>query len=455
MSHSHLVKIFSCSGTLLLLLFICSSFQVTLPISPSTALKAYLQNGDQHYRWKTKETHQIGMVTAHEIKLTSQQWRGINWVHQLTILAPKKIKYKRALLFITGGSVKEGEPNWKGHDEPFMMAMSKVAEENKALVAILRQTPNQPLYDDLAEDALISYTFHQYKQDQDFSWPLLFPMVKSAVRAMDAIEAFSHETLRKKVKGFVVSGASKRGWTTWLTGSQDERVVAMAPMVIDVLNMPVSLKYHIEAWDDYSIQIEDYVKLGIVKDIDDGESDDLTLMVDPYSYRSKLNMPKMLVLGTNDEYWPVDAVKHYIDDIPGHNLIHYVPNAGHGLGDKTQAINALSAFFGAANRKKAYPVCEENLTATKHHISLSVGTSKRTLKGARFWWSDSDDRDFRDDEWNSQEIALSSDPVVIKNIDYPTAGFIAFYVDLEYEKPTGGVYTVSTRVYVADDDEVF
>ena len=57
-------------------------------------------------------------------------------------------------------------------------------------------------------------------------------------------------------------------------------------------------------------------------------------------------MPKMIFIGTNDEYWPVDAIKNYINDIPGENYIHYVPNAGHGLGDGQQALTALSAFFG-------------------------------------------------------------------------------------------------------------
>jgi len=34
---------------------------------------------------------------------------------------------------------------------------------------------------------------------------------------MDIIQEFSKKELHHKTKGFVVSGASKRGWTTWLT----------------------------------------------------------------------------------------------------------------------------------------------------------------------------------------------------------------------------------------------
>ena len=149
-----------------------------------------------------------------------------------------------------------------------IQSMGIVAQKNNAIIAVVSQVPNQPLYDDLTEDALISYTLHNYRKDKDFSWPLLFPMVKSAVRSMDAVQAFSAENLNHTINRFLVSGASKRGWTTWLTGANDRRVEAIAPMVIDMLNMPKSISYHVEAWGDYSIQFEDYVNLGIAQDVD-------------------------------------------------------------------------------------------------------------------------------------------------------------------------------------------
>lgn len=43
------------------------------------------------------------------------------------------------------------------------------------------------------------------------------------------------EKYTKDLKNFVVGGASKRGWTTWTTAAVDDRVVAIVPVVIDLL----------------------------------------------------------------------------------------------------------------------------------------------------------------------------------------------------------------------------
>ena len=200
------------------------------------------------------------------------------------------------ILFITGGSLKDEQPNWSTNDNMWPV-LASVASKNKAIVALLKQVPNQPLYGGKTEDELISYTLHQFKQDKDYTWPLLFPMVKSAVKAMDAIQEFSTRQLNHKVNNFTISGASKRGWTTWLSSAiDDKRVKAIAPIVIDMLNMPKTLSYQLETYGEYSIQIEDYVKLGIPQGTDTPEGKAITSMVDPYSYREKYTIPKIIFI---------------------------------------------------------------------------------------------------------------------------------------------------------------
>jgi len=419
--------------------------------TPETALQDYLNNGDKSLKWEIKETFTQGENTVYNLLITSQKWREFTWTHQLTIIVPKKNKFDGALLFISGGSNKEGHPNWSNkRDDNLLNSLSTIASENQAIVALLKQTPNQPFFGDLTEDALISYTLHNFKKDKDYGWPLLFPMVKSAVRAMDVVQEFSKQKLDHDVKKFVVSGASKRGWTTWLTGATDKRVAAIAPMVIDILNMPVSLDYQIKSWGDYSVQIEDYVKLGIPQNSNTPEGSAITTMIDPYSYRTKLTMPKLIVMGTNDEYWVVDNIKNYLKDIPGNNLLHYVPNAGHDLGGGKQAMEALSAFFGNTLAHTPYPVCEWTQSADKKGVNLSVNASANPLVDVILWSADSKDQDIRDDKWTGKSLGIKGKSKINISQEFPSSGFRAFYIDLKYKDKNGRTYTESTRVFLTN-----
>jgi PhoPQ-activated pathogenicity-related protein len=422
--------------------------------TPENALHKYLQNKDKAYAWEIKEKFTSDELTVAIIRLTSQVWRGKEWTHQLTVISPTEINTDGALLFITGGSLNDGEPKWKGQNDNSLKMWSLLAERNKAVVAVLSQVPNQPLYDGLTEDALISFTLHNFKNDRDFTWPLLFPMTKSAIKAMDAVQEYSERDLMKKINRFVVSGASKRGWTTWLTGSQDQRVAAIAPMVIDVLNMPVNIDYQKKVWGDYSIQIEDYVKLGLAQDLSSPDGKDLATMIDPYSYRKSLSMVKMIFMGTNDEYWPADAIKNYLGEIPGENYIHYEPNVGHDIGEGPGTMKALSAFFNTVVYDQPQTICEWTASSDTRSAYITIKASPE-LMDAVLWECNSPDQDFRNDKYSGTDIQYQ-DPSEIKiKVNFPGTGFKAFYIELSYPDPVEGTYSKTTRMFVADSDELF
>lgn len=427
-------------------------------VTPETALDAYIHNDDPTWGWEVRNVYQIDETEVYSLLFISQKWHGILWKHELIIFVPKSVKKDGALLFIDGGSVSEGIPIFSKEADDILLRLYALANRNNALVCVLKQVPNQPLYGGLREDALISYTLNEFRKDKDYSWPLLFPMTKTAYKAMDAVQEFAAQQLDRKVNRFLISGGSKRGWTAWLTGAiQDSRVEAIAPMVIDMLNMPVTLDYQKQLYGEYSKEIQDYVNLEIPQAIHSKFGNAVVQMIDPYSYREKLTMPKLIIMGTNDPYWTVDAIKHYIDEIPGHNLLHYVPNAGHNLGDKIRAFGALGAFFALMLDKTDYPACEWKLAEKDKNIDLQVKTSPDKLKGAALWTSLSDSRDFRKAAWTKSDIPIDAKnrSAVDVRIKYPKTGFQAFYVDLIYEDPHGEEYSVSTRMYVSDNKKVF
>ncbi|SEK28366.1 PhoPQ-activated pathogenicity-related family protein [Parapedobacter koreensis] len=426
-----------------------------IPVTPETALKHYVDKPDATFRWEVKDSVANSSETVYQLLLVSQTWKDTVWTHQLSVVVPSRVERDGALLFITGGAVREGLPRWNSNPEDKQLAaMRMIAADNHAVVALLRQTPNQPLYGGRTEDELISMTLHRYKQDKDYEWPLLFPMVKSAVRAMDAVQDFTAKRLNEPITKFIISGASKRGWTTWLTAAADDRVAAIAPMVIDVLNMPVSLQYQIETWGDYSVQIQDYVQLGIPQSATTPGGQEITTMVDPYAYRKTLTMPKLLFMGTNDPYWVVDNVKNYLDSIPGENRLHYVPNAGHDLGDGQQAMRALSAFVGTMLNNLPYPESDWTLKPRHRKAKLHVDATPGQLLDVVVWTATSTDKDFRDEQWTSSSLGIHGKSAIKITLSAPSEGYQAYYVDLKYKSPVGGEYTQSTRVFVLDKQGV-
>ena len=415
-------------------------------IKPAKALDAYLNNGDKTFEWSLKDSGSIGLSKSYQVLLTSQQWRKITWRHQLTIVVPKEISFEGALLIIAGGSNNNEQPNWSTKDGLWPIA-AQIAERNKSIVAILKQTPNQPLYDGRKEDALISYTLQQYKNDGEADWPLLFPMVKSALRAMDAVQEFSASRLNRNTADFFVAGASKRGWTTWLSAaSGDSRIKAIGPMVIDMLNMPVSLNNQLTAYGAYSEQIDDYVKLEIPQSTGSKEGKAVTTMIDPYSYRKKLGVPKMIFIGTNDEYWTVDAVKFYINELPGQTMLHYVPNAGHDLGGGISALQTLGVLYGKMLQSKPYPFLQTTAKVTDGKVELSIDAPLEELDELLIWSATSGTMDFRKQKWGSTS-AGKGQAINKISVTLPSTGYKAFYVDARY-KGNQGTYTSSTRMYL-------
>lgn len=398
------------------------------PTAGRADLDEYVKKPDPAFAWKPTEQNDtfMGKVTA--LELTSQVWQGITWTHSLRIYEPKKLTQPdAALLFITGGSTGN-----KPGPEMDLMSFT-LARLTGARVALLSQVPNQPLLDGKKEDALIAETFIRYLETGDENWPLLFPMTKSAVKAMDAVQAWAKEAKEPEIKRFVVTGASKRGWTTWLTGAVDDRVVAIAPMVIVMLNIGAQGPNQLDVWGFYSEQIDDYVKRGLMEKIQTEKGTKLWRMVDPYSYRDRLaKKPKFLINGANDPYWTLNALDLYWGDLPGSKYVVDLPNAGHGLdANRDWAINGLAAFFRSSVESKPLPKLDWKFeTDGSDQYTLKIQADPAP-KSARLWTAEASTRDFRKSEWKATELEPGA--IVSAFVTPAKEGHKAVYADLEYE----------------------
>lgn len=404
-------------------------------------LDEYVKKPDPAYAWKQVEAQETPLGKVAALELTSQVWQGTTWTHSLRVYEAGKPAHDDAvLLFITGGSTGK-KP---GADmEMLAFTLSRLAG---ARVALLSQVPNQPLLDGKKEDDLIAETFVKYLETKDENWPLLFPMVKSAVRAMDAVQAWAKQERQVDVTRFVVTGASKRGWTTWLTSAVDDRVVALAPMVIVMLNLGEQGQNQLDVWGAYSVQIDDYVRRGLMEEMNTGPGTKLWRMVDPYTYRDRLaNKPKFLLNGANDPYWTTNAIDLYWDGLPGPKHVMFLPNAGHGLdGDRSWVFNGLAAFFRSSVAGKPLPKLGWELEPGSRGQYMLKVSADPAPKSARLWTAESESRDFRESKWAS--TPLEPGALVSALVTAPESGGKAVYADLEYELD-GMPYHLTTTIF--------
>jgi len=412
-------------------------------LAPDQMLLTYVKAPDTSFKWEKGPVAQVQDMTTYDIVLTSQTWRGITWQHLLRIYRPPDVKYPGWMtLFIVGGSGKP-KPGEHGGDDMLGVVFAKAM---RAPVAMLTLVPNQPLFGSLVEDQIISYTFQQFIKDGDPTWPLLFPMTKSAVRAMDALQAYAKQEWHQDIAKFVVMGASKRGWTTWLSAVADpKRVKAIAPMVIDTLNFPAQFAYEKKLWGGYSEEITDYTSKGLTEVSNDPRGRAVWESVDPYTFRKRLTLPKLMVLGANDPYWPTGALNVYWDGLVGPKDVLYAPNSGHGLDDRQRVINTIGAFFRSAAAGRPMP--KMSWSTKEKGAALTLTITAPQAKAARAWVVESANLDFRPHTWKSTPMTRGAGAFSV-TVQRAADKNIAVYGEADFEAD-GSPYTLCTQMAIA------
>lgn len=186
-----------------------------IPSYGANALEEYVERPDPSFAWAIDTQGANDEVAVTQILMRSHIWR-----HEMRVIRRQRMRHPEIALLVVSGD----------HNTQHS-TLQMLAERAGAIVSELTRVPNQPLYHGRREDALLAYTFDQYLRTGDETWPALFPMTKSVIRAMDTVQAWASEYHQQDIRKFVIVGASKRGWTAWLTAAVDSRVVAIAPIV--------------------------------------------------------------------------------------------------------------------------------------------------------------------------------------------------------------------------------
>lgn len=424
-----------------------------------TALDLYVAAPDTNYSYTVLSTNPGAGQTTYVLELTSQAWLTTNevnrplWKHWLLIVKPASVTNKTGLLFINGGNNSSPTPPTSGDSN-----LRQIALDTQTIVAELKMVPNQPLTfagegTGRWEDALIAYTWDKFLRTGDDRWPARLPMTKAAVRAMDAVTAFSASAAGGglPVGQFVVAGASKRGWTAWCTAAVDERVVAVVPMVIDILNVEVSMAHHHAAYGFWAPAIQDYVNLNIPGWFGTPQFQALMEIEDPFAYRGRLTLPKFEINATGDQFFLPDSAQFYFHELKGVKYLRYLPNTDHAL--NADAWVSLKGCYQSVLFDAPLPQFTWSLPFT-NLVRVVASTPPSEV---RLWQAtNAVARDFRllqiGAAWTSSVLPDQGGGVYIGAVPVPAQGWRAFFVELTFLR-SGGLAPLkfTTQVYVVPD----
>ncbi len=453
---------------LALALFTASFNSLALDINNSKqALEAYVQIDDGAYRYDHLASIPGQGFTIHLYNLVSQVWRSPEeidrtlWQHQLVIVEPAVVSSGTAMLFVGDNDNDDPLPD---ENDIIVQIITQLALGSQTIVGAVYQIPNQPFYfpgdvDRYKEDDLSAYTWDKYLDTGDTTWPVHLPMTKSVVKAMDAMVDIAPSLGAYQIDDFVLTGYSKRGQVTYMTAAVDPRVRAIAPGVIDVLNMVPSLESQYKAYGSFVPELDKMVELGVTDRLRTPEFADLTDIIDPYAYRDRLTMPKLLLNSSGDQFFLPDSARYYYDDLPGEKLIRYAPNTDHSLvNSQTSIYDTLYTLLGW------YQTILLDLPRPEinWHVEAGELIANATIapQMVRVWRaSNPTARDFRKvtigESWVSEIIVPDTNGDYHAALLQPTQGYSAVYIEFVYQGVSGFPMTFSTRVYVTPDTYPF
>jgi len=422
-----------------------------------TALDRYVGSADPNYHYDVIATHREPTYTSYVLSMTSQRWltkQEVNlplWKHYMTVTVPTIIHSNIGFLEITGGSKLDRPPTLAPPSD------IRRALQSGTVVSSLYGVPNQPLvFTDSpktlrVEDNIIAYSWDKYLRSGDEKWPLRLPMTKSVVRAMDTISDLVAKQSTFAVEQFVLAGGSKRGWTAWTTAAVDNRVVAIIPVVIDMLNISESFKHHYNVYGGYAPAVGDYVKQGNINWIGTPQWDSLMAIVEPFEYRDRLKLPKYLLNSTGDEFFIPDSWRFYWHQLQGEKHLRYVPNSNHSMAG-TDVLDSIDAWYYAQVHNIPMPRYSWNVEDDGSITVMSLDKPSEVL----LWQAhNSEQRNFMQavigKAYTSTVLSEQEPGIYRAKVATPETGFTAFYIEMSYPSGTDLPLKFSSGTSVVPD----
>lgn len=361
----------------------------------TNALDEYVSKPDPNFKWRDTggRVKMLSGATAHILNVTSQQWlddsravgpNGAIWSHQLTVVVPTKHTKKKGIIYITGGcNENPGLPS-ATDEEP--LSVDLLAAETGAIGVVLNQIPNchivypsDPARKPREEDAMLAWAWKEYIDTQEPEWLPWFAMVKGAMAAMTAVQEYTSQSGLGEIDGWLVSGASKRGWTTWLTGAVNcptcPKIDAIAPIVPIVPNLRQSLHHMYQSYGGWTFAFADYLEAnGLTQYVDDSKFISSLDLIDPINYVDRLaKLPKFVLVSSDDEFMMMEWTRLWWDKLTGEKHLMIANNAEHSMATGIiELLQSLGVYAKSVFENGTRPSFDWTMDLEKGSITVNI-----------------------------------------------------------------------------------
>lgn len=388
-------------------------------------------------------------VQVNIYKLNSQSWSPAGlvtpqqWTHNVDIFIPRNVKGTTALLAID-----------MSYESMVDIAQSTntivVSLDNIPSVGLIYQNDKTPR----VEDDSIGRSFELFMQnpEQRQELPLHVPMTAAISQT---IRLAQQELKPWHVDKFIVTGASKRGWATWLAGITDPSVVAIVPFVADVLNTKDIMKHMYQTYGgNWPIAFKPYYDHNLDLEVGKPAFDKLMKIEDPLQYlhsseAARLAIPKYIINASGDDFFPADDSQYYYDQLPGEKSLRIAPNSDHvGIANFMQ--DSLIHFVNRFQDHVALPTITVGKADAANPQQRLVTFSEKPTKVVQWTAINTNSRDFRYDcgiHYKSEPLMATAGNTVNLSLNYAGAGWQARFIEATFADG----YVATTQVYITPD----
>ena len=340
-------------------------------------LEDYLNEDEAVYKWERLEKNEFTTIWGSNViwlRVTSLIWNypenvwvqnrngpTTTWEHDVIIFIPANLKDSdTAVGFLAGGRNNRAETPHDNINAQDLKEADMFAIKSETIVACIKQIPNakvifenDPEQKERMEDDLLAYAWAQFLKDPDHNirWLPRLYMVKGTMQSMRGAQEYLAEAGLAKINGWVVMGASKRGWTTWLTGSVTcnncPTIRGIIPMVPIEPDFKEGTHHMWKSYGAFTFAFKDYFNQEIIMSgFDDDSWKIADHVLDPLNYPEVLSdMPKLVIVASDDEFMMFEWTSLWWDRLEGEKYLLVIPNTEHSMFSNMPKLGNAAAWF--------------------------------------------------------------------------------------------------------------